>query len=93
MKYDFRKIEKKWQNFWSKNKTFEAKNFSKKPYFAVLGLNPHAGENGKIGNEELKVIKPAIRELKKKNRDLYLFHGKIIFDEVNLIMIHFPRLI
>jgi 4-hydroxythreonine-4-phosphate dehydrogenase len=33
----------------------------------VLGLNPHAGENGKIGNEELKIIKPAIQELKKKN--------------------------
>ena len=39
----------------------------KNPNIKVLGLNPHAGENGKIGNEELKVIKPAIKELKKKN--------------------------
>jgi len=32
------------------------------PKIAVLGLNPHAGENGLIGNEENEVIKPAIEE-------------------------------
>jgi 4-hydroxythreonine-4-phosphate dehydrogenase len=31
------------------------------PKIAVLGLNPHAGENGAIGNEELKIIVPAIK--------------------------------
>ena len=31
-----------------------------KPKIAVLGLNPHAGENGKIGEEELEIIIPAI---------------------------------
>lgn len=30
------------------------------PRIAVLGLNPHAGEEGKIGQEELDVIKPVI---------------------------------
>jgi 4-hydroxythreonine-4-phosphate dehydrogenase len=29
---------------------------------AVLGLNPHAGESGLIGNEEIKIIKPAINK-------------------------------
>jgi len=29
---------------------------------AVLGLNPHAGESGHIGNEEEKIIKPAIKK-------------------------------
>jgi len=38
----------------------------KKPNIKVLGLNPHAGENGKIGKEEQDHIKPAIRELRKK---------------------------
>ena len=38
-----------------------------KPNIKVLGLNPHAGENGKIGSEELKIINPAIEEIKKKN--------------------------
>ena len=30
---------------------------------AVCGLNPHAGESGKIGSEEISVIAPAIQEL------------------------------
>ena len=35
-----------------------------KPRIALLGLNPHAGENGNIGDEELKIISPVINELK-----------------------------
>lgn len=31
------------------------------PVIAVLGLNPHAGEHGRIGSEEEKVLKPALR--------------------------------
>ena len=33
-----------------------------KPKIAVLGLNPHAGDEGLIGNEEETIIKPAIKE-------------------------------
>jgi len=33
-----------------------------KPKIAVLGLNPHAGENGKLGKEENEIILPAIQE-------------------------------
>ncbi len=36
-----------------------------KPTIAVLGLNPHAGEEGLLGNEEEEVIRPAIIEAKK----------------------------
>ncbi|MEO8231350.1 MAG: 4-hydroxythreonine-4-phosphate dehydrogenase PdxA, partial [Ignavibacteriota bacterium] len=36
------------------------------PKIAVLGLNPHAGENGLIGNEEIKIISPVIKSLQKK---------------------------
>jgi 4-hydroxythreonine-4-phosphate dehydrogenase len=36
-----------------------------RPIIAVLGLNPHAGDNGAIGEEEEKIIKPAIIEAKK----------------------------
>jgi len=36
-----------------------------RPTIAVLGLNPHAGDDGEIGNEEVEIIKPAIIELKK----------------------------
>jgi 4-hydroxythreonine-4-phosphate dehydrogenase len=36
-----------------------------KPRIAVLGLNPHAGDEGLIGNEEEQIIKPAIKEAKQ----------------------------
>ena len=46
MKYDFRKIEKKWQNFWSKNKTFKAKNSSNKPKYYILDMFPYPSGSG-----------------------------------------------
>lgn len=36
------------------------------PRIAVLGLNPHAGENGTIGREEVDIINPAIKSAKEK---------------------------
>lgn len=36
-----------------------------KPKIAVLGLNPHAGDEGLIGNEEELIIEPAIKEAKQ----------------------------
>ena len=37
-----------------------------KPKIAVLGLNPHAGDGGVIGNEDDKIIKPTIKKLFEK---------------------------
>ena len=37
-----------------------------KPKLIISGLNPHAGENGKIGKEELTYILPTIKKLNKK---------------------------
>ena len=42
-----------------------------KPKIAVLGLNPHAGDDGLIGTEEQTSIGPAIIEAKKKNLLVY----------------------
>ncbi|MCU0430123.1 MAG: 4-hydroxythreonine-4-phosphate dehydrogenase PdxA [Cytophagaceae bacterium] len=39
-----------------------------RPRIAVLGLNPHAGEEGLMGTEELEIIKPAVEELKEKGQ-------------------------
>ena len=36
------------------------------PKIAVCGLNPHAGEGGKIGSEEVKIILPVIQKMKKR---------------------------
>lgn len=37
-----------------------------KPRVAVLGLNPHAGDDGVIGKEEVEIIQPVVSELQKK---------------------------
>ena len=42
----------------------------KKPKIAVCGLNPHAGENGIFGSEEISEIIPAIKTLLKKGLDI-----------------------
>ena len=36
-----------------------------KPKIAILGLNPHAGDDGLIGEEEITIIKPAIESLQQ----------------------------
>lgn len=36
-----------------------------KPHIAVLGLNPHAGEEGLLGSEDEEMVRPAIIEAKK----------------------------
>jgi 4-hydroxythreonine-4-phosphate dehydrogenase len=38
----------------------------KNPQITLLGLNPHAGEGGKIGSEEEEILLPAVKELRKK---------------------------
>jgi 4-hydroxythreonine-4-phosphate dehydrogenase len=38
----------------------------RKPKIAVLGLNPHAGDTGLIGKEEIEIIIPAITNVKEK---------------------------
>jgi 4-hydroxythreonine-4-phosphate dehydrogenase len=42
-----------------------------RPRIAVLGLNPHAGDNGLLGSEEKEIIAPAVREAYDKG--LYVF--------------------
>jgi len=39
------------------------------PRIAVAGLNPHAGESGKLGLEEIEIISPAIAALKSEIRN------------------------
>jgi 4-hydroxythreonine-4-phosphate dehydrogenase len=42
-----------------------------KPRIAVLGLNPHAGDNGLMGTEDEQILKPLIQEQRNK--------GKLVF--------------
>lgn len=43
----------------------------KRPRIAVLGFNPHAGENGMFGDEEIRVIAPAIRNACRDGIDAF----------------------
>jgi len=42
-----------------------------KPRIAVLGLNPHAGDQGLLGDEEVKIIQPAIAKHFKQGKLVY----------------------
>jgi 4-hydroxythreonine-4-phosphate dehydrogenase len=42
-----------------------------RPNIAVLGLNPHAGDNGLLGTEEKDIIAPAIKEMAEKGMLVY----------------------
>ena len=54
-----------------------------KPRIAVLGLNPHAGDEGLIGDEEERIITPAIKEA-KNNKSCYNY-------AVHLVLCHTYR--
>ena len=40
------------------------------PRIAVLGLNPHAGENGILGREEIEIIEPCLQQLRESGMPL-----------------------
>ena len=59
----YKKIERACKNIYN----FYLNTIKRKKFkIGILGLNPHNGENGYIGNEEKKIIIPAINKLKKK---------------------------
>jgi 4-hydroxythreonine-4-phosphate dehydrogenase len=41
-----------------------------KPRIAVCGLNPHAGESGHLGREELTIIAPAVKQMRERGLDV-----------------------
>ena len=46
--------------------TFFQEKFGVSPRLAVAALNPHAGENGLMGREEIEIIEPAVKAAKEK---------------------------
>ncbi|MGQ8775521.1 D-threonate 4-phosphate dehydrogenase [Serratia sp. NA_112.1] len=42
----------------------------KQPRIAVAGVNPHAGENGLFGDEEINIVSPAIAAMKQRGIDV-----------------------
>ena len=71
-----------------------------KPKIAVLGLNPHAGDEGLIGREEEDIIKPAIKEAKNNyivagpfSADAFFARGHHLKFDAVLAMYHDQGLI
>lgn len=70
----------------------------KSPAVGVLGLNPHAGDNGEIGDEEQKIIEPAIKTSRKRLKsfnisgayspDAYFASGKYNEFDMTFAMYH-----
>jgi 4-hydroxythreonine-4-phosphate dehydrogenase len=52
-------------------KTDQSSSLVRAPRIAVAGLNPHAGESGRLGREEIEIIAPAVAEL---NQSLLTSH-------------------
>ena len=53
------------------------------PRLAIAGLNPHAGEDGTMGREEIEIIAPAVARLREQGHDAFgplsadtLFHDE-----------------
>ena len=53
-------------------KVFEDKLGIKNPTFALCGLNPHAGENGILGDEETDILIPAVKKLNEEGINITL---------------------
>ena len=57
----------------------------KNPHIKILGLNPHSGESGKIGKEEIDILIPAVKELRKKKINIsYPISADTAFTKKNL---------
>ena len=57
----------------------------KNPNIKLLGLNPHSGEGGKIGKEEIDILTPAVKELRKKKINIsYPISADTAFTKKNL---------
>ena len=64
--YDFKKIEKKWQEYWSKNKIFEAENGSdKKPYYILVEFPYPSGAGLHVGHVRSYTAQDAISRKKR----------------------------
>jgi len=52
------------------DKDLRSKYGIEKPRILLCGLNPHAGENGYLGREEIEVFKPAIKKIRNAGIDI-----------------------
>ena len=74
MGYEFRKIEKKWQEYWKENQTFRAENKSSKPKYYVLDMFPYPSGAGLHVGHPLGYIASDIYSRFKRHQGFNVLH-------------------
>ena len=74
MAYPFQSIEKKWQSYWAKNKTFAADSVSDKPKYYVLDMFPYPSGAGLHVGHPLGYIASDIVARYKRNKGYNVLH-------------------